>query len=133
MKVDVKILDPRIAEQFPDLLRTRIGDDVEILGFAAQHQVAHAAAHQKTRVAGIFQAIQDFKRAVADEGARDGVLRAGDDQRRSDGGYPAVLFWQDSCSRCVMKPRRYNSTPSQAGGKKACGTVSLPCSLRLAA
>src|SRR4030066_308504 len=77
-----------------------------------------AAAHEKTRVAGIFQAIQDFKRAVADEVAGDGVLRAGNDQRLSDGGYPAVLLWQDSCLRCEIKPCRYNTISSQVGGKK---------------
>ena len=113
----------RIAEQFLDLLRARVGDDIEIFGFAPQHQVAHAAAHEKTRVAGIFQAIQDFKRAVADEVAGDGVLRAGNDQRLSDGGYPAVLFWPDSCLRCENKSSRYNTISSQVGGKKACGTV----------
>ena len=50
----------RVAEQFLDLLRAGVGDDVEILGLAPQHEIAHTTAHEKTRVAGIFQAIQNF-------------------------------------------------------------------------
>src|SRR4030067_524600 len=96
----------RIAEQFLDLLRARVGDDVEILGFAPEHQIAHATTHEKTRVTGVFQAIQDFKRAVADEGAGGGVRRAGSDQRLSDGGDPAGLVWPDSFFRCEIKTCR---------------------------
>ena len=50
----------RVAKQLPDLLRARVGDNVEILGLASQHEVAHATTHEKTRVASVLQAIQNF-------------------------------------------------------------------------
>ena len=47
-----------VAEQRLDLLRRGVGGDVEVLGFAADQQVAHRAAHQVGAEPGFAQAIQ---------------------------------------------------------------------------
>lgn len=46
---------PAVAEQPPDLFRQRVGRDVEILRFQAQHEVADAAADQEGLVPRSFR------------------------------------------------------------------------------
>ena len=78
-----------VAEQAPHLLGTGVGGDIEVLGVAAQQQVAHAAAHQVGRVARLVQAVEDLEGVFADVGAGNVVLVARDYYwRRVDGGRP---------------------------------------------
>ncbi len=73
--------DARVREQAPDLVRPRVGADVEVLRRAAEHQVAHAAAHQVGLVAGVVQPVEDLQGVAVDVRAGDGVIGAGDDPR----------------------------------------------------
>ena len=50
-----------VAEQVAHLLRMRRSGDVEILGPAREHQVAHAAADQLRVVAGAGEAIENLE------------------------------------------------------------------------
>ena len=68
--------EARIAEHATDLLRVRIGGNVEILGLDARQDVAHCAAHQVRLEAGIAQAIKHLDCSLGDELARDGVVFA---------------------------------------------------------
>ena len=52
--------DAAVLEQAPDVVRRRAGDDVEVLRFAAEHQVADAAADQVGGVIVAAQALDDF-------------------------------------------------------------------------
>ncbi len=65
-----------LREQPPDLVRLGVGADVEVLWFAAHHQVAHAAAHQVGQVAGVVQAVEDLEGVLVDVPAGDRVLGA---------------------------------------------------------
>jgi hypothetical protein len=69
----------RVVEQLADLFGPRVGHDVEILGLAPQHEIAHASPHQQAGVAGFFQAVQNLEGVFADLSARDDVLRARND------------------------------------------------------
>ena len=62
-----------VAELAPDLVRARVGPDVEILGLAAEQQVTHAAAHQIGRVPGVGQPVQHLERVGVDIRARDAM------------------------------------------------------------
>ena len=68
--------DARAVEQFADFLGARVGDDVEVLGLAPEHEVAHTAANEQAGVTGVAQAMQDLEGVFADQRARDGMLRA---------------------------------------------------------
>ena len=72
---------PAVAEQLLDLVRMRVGRDVEILRVQAEQQVAHGAADQKGLVAGFLEPVEDLQRIRGDVGARDRMLVAGDDPR----------------------------------------------------
>ncbi len=50
--------------------------DVEVLGLAPHHQVAHAAAHQIGEIAGAVEPVQDLDGVVVDVAAGDGMLGA---------------------------------------------------------
>ena len=50
---------PAVAEEALDLLRQRVGRDIEILGLQADHQVADTTADQKGRESRLAQAIED--------------------------------------------------------------------------
>jgi hypothetical protein len=65
-----------VAEQVAHLLRMGRSGDVEILGLAREHQVAHAASHQVGFVAGACQAIENLENVGVDIAARDGMLGA---------------------------------------------------------
>ncbi|EGD09045.1 hypothetical protein XVE_2677 [Xanthomonas vesicatoria ATCC 35937] len=71
-----------IAEQRFDFFRRGTGGDVEILGVAADQQIADRAADQIGAKAGFAQAVQHAQRVGADVLARNGVLIAWDDAQR---------------------------------------------------
>ena len=48
-----------VAEEAPDVVGPGVRADVEVLGLPAEQQVAHAAAHQISDVAGVGQPIKD--------------------------------------------------------------------------
>jgi hypothetical protein len=54
----------------------RRSGDVEVLGLAREHQVAHPAADQVCVVAGAGEAIEDLEHVGVDIAARDGMLGA---------------------------------------------------------
>ena len=66
----------RVAEQVAHLLRMRRSGDVEILGLAREHQVAHAAADQVRFEARAREAIEDLEDVRVDIAARDGMFGA---------------------------------------------------------
>ena len=51
--------DAAVAEAAPDLVRGRRSGDIEILGFAAEQEVAHAASDQVGLVLVAEQALHD--------------------------------------------------------------------------
>ncbi|MNV16331.1 hypothetical protein D3C71_1070870 [compost metagenome] len=63
-----------VAEQRLDLLGRGIGGHVEVLGVAADQQVAHGASHQVAGEPGITQPVQHAQGVGADVLAGDGVL-----------------------------------------------------------
>ena len=67
---------PRVAEQVTHLLRMRRRSDVEILGLAREHQVAHSAAHQVRVEARAGEPVEDLQYVGIDIAARDGMFRA---------------------------------------------------------
>jgi hypothetical protein len=73
--------DPAVPEQLLDLIRMRGRADVEVLGSAAEQEVAHAAADQVSNVVRLTQPIQNFEGVRVDVTARERVLRARDDPR----------------------------------------------------
>ena len=50
----------RAFEKFFDLLRPRVGGDINVLRFAPQQKIAHAAANPVRGKAGLLQAGDDF-------------------------------------------------------------------------
>ena len=58
-----------VSEQLLDRFRPGIGGDIEILGLAAQREIAHTASHEVCLVAGALQPIEHLERIVADIGA----------------------------------------------------------------
>ena len=79
--------DARVVAQLADFLGARVGDDVEVLGLAPEHEIAHAAADEEAGVAGIAQAMQDLEGVFTDQRAGNGMLRA-----REDGGLANLGF-----------------------------------------
>jgi len=49
-----------IAEQGANLVRMRIGGDVEVLGLTAKQQVAHAATHEITLKASGLETVKNL-------------------------------------------------------------------------
>ena len=72
-----------IAKHPPNLLGMGIGHHIEVLGLAAQQQIADTAADQVGFEPGLLQSIQNFQRVFADQRARKGMLRAGVDSGQS--------------------------------------------------
>ena len=68
-----------VAEQLAQLARPGVGGDVEVLGCAAQVQVAHPAADQVALEAGVAQAVEHLERLPVQLVFADGVARLGDD------------------------------------------------------
>ena len=73
--------DPAVPEQPLDLVRVRVGGDVEVLRDAAEHQVPDAAADEVGDVVAPLQPEQDPERVGIDIPARNRVIRARDDHR----------------------------------------------------
>ena len=65
---------PAVAEQLSYLLGRSVRHYVKVLWFPSQQQIAHATPDQVAGIAGIFQAVQYFQRAVTDIFRRDVVL-----------------------------------------------------------
>ena len=65
---------PAVTEQFSYLLGRGVRHHVKILWFSPQQQIAHTTPDQVAGIAGIFQAVQYFQRAVTDIFRRDVVL-----------------------------------------------------------
>jgi len=70
--------DPGSPEQRRSLFRGRIGGDIEILGRAAEQQVAHRTADHERLVAMVLQCRGDPKRTGADAFPADAVPLARD-------------------------------------------------------
>ncbi len=66
--------DERAAEQRLDLLRTRVGGHVVVLGDDAEQQVAHRAADHVGGESGLGKGVADLERSRADRVAGDAVL-----------------------------------------------------------
>src|SRR3546814_20614577 len=60
-----------VAEQVLDLFRRGAGGDVEVLGMAADHQVAHGPADQESLVAALAQAVENAQSLGPDVLARN--------------------------------------------------------------
>ena len=73
--------DAGVAEDPADLLRLRVGGDIEILRLAAEQEIAHAAAHHVGEIPRLLQAIEDLQRLFLDPAAGDRVLGTGNDAR----------------------------------------------------
>src|SRR5256885_8127799 len=69
-----------------DLLGQRVGHDIEVLRLEPEHQVAHAAAHEKRLETALAQAVQHAQRVGRDAGAGNRVLGARDDPGSGGGG-----------------------------------------------
>jgi hypothetical protein len=72
---------PAVAEQLLDLLRQRVGGDVEILGRDAKQQVAHATADEIGLEARVLEPVQHAQRVRRDMLTGDRVLVATDHPR----------------------------------------------------
>ena len=110
-------LDPQFPATY--LLGARIRPDVEILGLAAEQQVAHAASHQVALVALVLEPVQHFQRAGTDVGARNYVLGPGD----SDG-------LQRSRVDIALIDHSIFACPLIAGGYNITALSSIQCSCR---
>ena len=73
--------DPAVPEQLLDLIRMRRRADVEVLGPAAEQQVADAAADEIGDVVELAQPVENLQRVRIDVAARERVLGARDDPR----------------------------------------------------
>src|SRR6185295_3216458 len=81
--------DPAVSKQPLDLIRMRVGADVEVLRAAAEHQIANAAADQIRGVAVLIEPVEHAQRIGIDVPSRDRMIRA----RESDGrGYGFASF-----------------------------------------
>src|SRR5690606_6107680 len=58
--------DSAVAKHSADLLGSGAGGDVEVLGLAAQVEVAHATSHEEGLVSGCEQLADDLERVVVD-------------------------------------------------------------------
>ncbi len=71
----------QLRKTFLSLARRGVRGDVEVLGLAAEQQVAHAAAHEVGEVPVLFQLVEDPHGVVADPLAGDGMPGARNDRR----------------------------------------------------
>src|SRR5690349_11044895 len=78
--------DPAVLEQTLDLIRVRVGADIEVLRAAAEQQVADAAADEVGRKVALMEAVENLQRVRVDVFARDRVLRARHDHRNGHWG-----------------------------------------------
>ena len=66
--------EPAVAEGLLDLARRGVRGDVEVLGLAAEQQVAHTAPHKVGEISMLFQLVEDPYGVVADPLAGDGMF-----------------------------------------------------------
>ena len=72
---------PAVTEQLLDLVRMRVGGDVEVLRMQSEQQVAHGAADQEGLVARFLESVEDLQGVRGDVGPRDRMLVSGNDPR----------------------------------------------------
>ena len=85
--------DAGVAEQAPDVFRSGVGGDVEILRLQAQQQVAHAAADDEGVETGFIQLVEDFEAVRADLLPGDAVFRPADHLQIGGRGQPVLRAW----------------------------------------
>ena len=73
--------DSRVPEQAPNLLRARVGGDVEILWTPSKQEIAHAAPHQVAGISRPMQSVKNLDRLRRKVFPRQLVLGAGQDPR----------------------------------------------------
>jgi hypothetical protein len=84
--------DPAVAEESLDLVRVRVGADIEIFGMATEQEVADAAADEVAGEVVLVQPIQHLQGVRVDLLAGDGVLRARHDHRTAMRPGTRILF-----------------------------------------
>ena len=101
-----------IAKQTTNVLRMRIGGDVEILRMIIEEQIPDTAANQKRLITGILQTVKDFQCAL-------GYVRPGNvvvGPLYNDGCVVCDVFQKTQFpdrSVCSDYKSPYNSTPAQ--------------------
>jgi len=73
--------DPAVSKELLDLIRVRIGADVEVFGTTPQQQIPDAAADEISREVGFPKSIEDLERVRIDIRPRNRVFCARDDHR----------------------------------------------------
>jgi hypothetical protein len=91
-KAETPTDDPAIPKQLFDLIWMGGGPDIEILGHAAEKEIANAAAHEIRHVIELSEAIEHFQRIGIDVAARNRVLGP-----RNDAGDGHV----GDCTKCL--------------------------------
>jgi hypothetical protein len=94
---------PAGPEQRLDLLRMRVGRDVEILGRDAGQNVADAAADQVGLEAGIAQRVERAQRGGGEQGTGDRMIGAGDPQGFTRGVDDKVLRESGDTRMCALQ------------------------------
>jgi len=67
-KAEAAADQPAVAKRLTHLLRAGVGGDVEVLGFAAQKQIAYPTADQVCFEPGCLEAIKNLQRVGRDVG-----------------------------------------------------------------
>lgn len=75
--------DPAVPEELLDLVRMRVGADVEIFGATLQQEVTDTTANQIGGVVELLETVQDFQRIRVDVTPGNRVARSRDDHRLS--------------------------------------------------
>ena len=66
--------DAAITKQLPDLLRSRAGGDIKILGRFSDHKIAYGSTHQVGLVSIVMKSVKGLQRIAIDVLARDIVF-----------------------------------------------------------
>jgi len=72
--------DPGVSEKFLDLRGEGVGDEIEILGIPALHEIAHGTAHDVGLMAGTLEPFDDPRRIRIDHGPFYAMLALGVDE-----------------------------------------------------
>ena len=105
--------DPAVLEQPLDLVRVRVGADVEVLRPAAEQQVADAAADEVGDVVVLVEPVENLQRVRIDLFAGDRVLGARHDHRNghrerivTKRARPTAARHRDAAMPCIAVSRR---------------------------
>ena len=107
--------DPAVPEQLLDLIRVRVGADVEVLRPPLQQQVADAAADEVGGVVELLQPVENFERIRVDVPARNRVFRTRDDHRLR---HPSLQLYR------VLRSSRLRHATRAA--RASCASLTLP-------